>query len=145
MKTTLDLEPFYRKSIGFDRFFNDLENLSNITKQTYPPYNILKTGEKTYSIEIAVSGFTMEEIEIIKDKNILTVSGSKKSVETEVTYIHKGIATRDFNKQFTLADFVEVVNATLENGILVISLQRLVPEEHMPKKISINTPTLIEK
>lgn len=145
MKTTIDLQPLYRKSIGFDRLFNEFETLSNIASNTYPPYNIIKTGENSYSIELAVSGFSMDEIEIIKDKNVLKVSGSKQAQDQEIQYIHKGIATRSFSRSFALADFVEVDDALLENGILFIFLKRIIPEEHMPKRINISVPTLIEK
>lgn len=142
----INLEPIYKRITGFDRFFSDIENIANGPQTyTYPPYNIRKSNEdETYVIDIAVAGFNLDEIEIIRDKNTLSVSGSKTKND-DVKYIHKGIATRNFVRKFALSDFVEVIGATMENGMLSIDLKRIVPEKYQPKKININVPIPNEK
>jgi molecular chaperone IbpA len=138
--TKFDYTPFNRATIGFDRVFDMLDRqFSNSVSTSYPPYNIIKTGEDSYSIEIAVAGFREDELDITVKDYVLTVTGEQKRDENAETptYLHKGISTRSFTRQFTLSDHMEVKSATVQNGMLVIGLERLVPEEAKPKKIAI--------
>ena len=136
--TTLDLPQFHRATIGFDRIFNQLEReFANTKPQGYPPYNIAQINEDEYMISLAVAGFGMDNLEITKDKNILTIEGNAPKGDEEVNYLHKGIGGRNFRREFTLADHVDVVSAGLDLGMLNIHLKREVPEELQPKKIAI--------
>jgi molecular chaperone IbpA len=136
-------EPSIRKaSIGFDSLFQRLNYLvENTEKQSaYPPYNIKSLGNDKYSIEIAVAGFTKDDIEVILENNYLHVTGSLRSEESkDIEYIYKGIADRAFIRKFTLADMVEVRSVFMDNGMLVIVLERNIPEEKKPKRIEIQT------
>ena len=135
--TRYDFTPFNRATIGFDRIFDDLDRvLSNTATNTYPPYNIEKLDDNQFVISLAVAGFTMDDLEITHDGNELTVTGTSPAPK-ETVYLHKGIATRNFTRVFTVADHVEVVNAELENGLLNVYLKREIPEELQPKKIAI--------
>jgi molecular chaperone IbpA len=140
--TTLDLSPFYRNSIGVDRLFDRLIGQidAGTTTQNYPPYNIVKTGENTYQIEVAVAGFTQGEVEINVKEGNLIIAGEKLSTELPegYTYEHQGISARRFIRSFTLADYVEVINAVSKDGILTVSLERKVPEALQPKTIAIS-------
>ena len=137
--TTLDLPHFQRATIGFDRLFNELnQQFANSKSQGYPPYNIAQINDDEYMISIAVAGFGMDNLEITKDKNILVIEGTTPPGDEEVNYLHKGIGGRNFRREFTLAEHVEVENAGLEHGMLNIHLKREVPEELQPKKIAIN-------
>lgn len=139
--TTLDLPSFHRATVGFDRMFNELERqFANSSPQGYPPYNIVQLSEDDYTISIAVAGFSMEDLEITKDKNILRIEGTSPKGDDTVNYLHKGIGGRNFRREFTLADHVEVEGATLELGMLNISLKREVPAALQPKKIAIHAP-----
>ena len=144
--TTLDLPSFHRATIGFDRLFNELEfvNRSNTNGQGYPPYNIAQINEDEYMISLAVAGFGMDNLDITKDKNVLRVEGTSPKGDENVNYLHKGTGGRNFRREFTLADHVEVQGATLEIGMLNIHLKREVPEELQPKKIAINAPSQVE-
>jgi molecular chaperone IbpA len=138
--TALDLHPLYRNAIGVDRLFDRI--ISNIeTPQTnYPPYNIVQVDDDTYVIEIAVAGFDEEEIEITQEQNTLIITGNQPELDdSETKFLHKGIAARNFRREFTLADHVEVTNASLEKGILVVGLKREIPEAMKPKRIAIGT------
>jgi molecular chaperone IbpA len=136
--TTLDLPSFHRATIGFDRMFNELErNFANSQSNGYPPYNIAQINDDEYMICIAVAGFGMDNLDVTKDKNILRIEGTSPKGDEHVTYLHKGIGARNFRREFTLADHVEVVSAGLELGMLNIYLKREVPEELQPKKIAI--------
>ena len=136
--TTLDLPHFQRATIGFDRLFNELnQQFANSKSQGYPPYNIAQINDDEYMISIAVAGFGMDNLEITKDKNILVIEGTTPPGDEEVNYLHKGIGGRNFRREFTLAEHVEVENAGLEHGMLNIHLKREVPEELQPKKIAI--------
>jgi molecular chaperone IbpA len=138
--TTLDLPSFHRATIGFDRMFNELERqFANSASQGYPPYNIAQLDEDQYMISIAVAGFDMDNLEIVKDKNILRIEGTSPKGEETVNYLHKGIGARNFRREFTLADHVEVVDANLSLGMLNIRLKREIPEEFQPKKIEIKS------
>ena len=137
--TTLDLPSLPRGTIGFDRLFNELDRqFANSQSQGYPPYNIAQINEDEFMITLAVAGFGMDNLDITKDGNILRVEGTSPKGGENVNYLHKGIGERNFRREFTLADHVEVEGAGLEHGMLNIHLKREVPEELQPKKIAIN-------
>lgn len=143
--TTLDLPALHRATIGFDRLFNEMEaRFANSASTGYPPYNIVQVNDDEYMISLAVAGFGMDNLEITKDKNILRVEGTSPKGDEDVNYLHKGIGGRNFRREFTLADHVEVVNASLELGMLNIHLQREVPDELQPKTIKITEGFTIE-
>jgi molecular chaperone IbpA len=120
--------------------FNELERqFANSASQGYPPYNIAQLDEDQYMISIAVAGFDMDDLEIVKDKNILRIEGTSPKGEETVNYLHKGIGARNFRREFTLADHVEVVDANLSLGMLNVRLKREIPEEFQPKKIEIKS------
>ena len=121
-------DPFF---IGWDRHFKDLEKLMN-TSTNYPPYNLKQVGEDSYVIEIALAGFNREDIVVKQEKNVLTITGESKS-DNAIGYIHKGIGGRNFTRTFSLAEYVEVDNATMLNGLLIVWLTKRVPEEAKPK------------
>jgi molecular chaperone IbpA len=123
-------------AIGFDRTFSLLERAAEAPSINYPPYNIIKEDDETFRIEIAVAGFDRSELKVSKEKNVLIVEGKKESGEDE-SYLHKGLASRSFKRSFTLADDVQVVGGDLKNGILIINLERVVPEEDKPQLIEI--------
>ncbi|MDG4895826.1 MULTISPECIES: Hsp20 family protein [unclassified Mesorhizobium] len=136
----VDFSPLYRSTVGFDRLFTMLDSLGQPeTAQTYPPYNIERTGENAYRISMAVAGFSEDEISIEAHRNVLTVKGERKEEGngegSELLY--RGIASRAFERRFQLADHVEIEGATLKNGLLFIDLKRNIPEELKPRKISI--------
>ncbi|WP_373488469.1 Hsp20 family protein [Blastomonas sp.] len=135
-----DFTPYRRTTVGFDRLFDLLENQARISQgDNYPPFNIERSSEDDYRITLAVAGFKPDEIEIIAQQNLLVVTG-RKAAETESrgNFLHIGIANRNFERRFELADFVRVQDANLEDGLLVIDLVREVPEAMKPKKIMIN-------
>ena len=145
MTRTFDLTPFTRSTIGFDRLFDELDRqFANTSSTGYPPYNIAAIDENEYMISLAVAGFGMDNLEITKDGNLLTVEGTAPKGGEDVRYLHKGIAGRGFRRQFTLADHVEVENANLELGMLNIHLVRRIPEELQPKRIAINATNVID-
>lgn len=145
MTRTFDLTPFTRSTIGFDRLFDELDRqFANTSSTGYPPYNIAAIDENKYMISLAVAGFGMDNLEITKDGNLLTVEGTAPKGDEEVRYLHKGIAGRGFRRQFTLADHVEVESANLELGMLNIHLVRRIPEELQPKRIAISSPDVID-
>lgn len=128
---------FFNSLVGVDRILDQLNDISMLPKvSNFPPYNIRKDGEYTYVIEMAVAGFTREEIDITINQSKLTIVGSKPE-EVGVSYIHKGIANRDFTREFTLADSIEVKSASMENGILVVMLENIIPEHKKMKKLDI--------
>ncbi|GAB1583038.1 Hsp20 family protein [Phyllobacterium phragmitis] len=136
----VDFSPLYRSTVGFDRLFTMLDSLAQPEgAQTYPPYNIERTGENAYRITMAVAGFSEDEIEIEAHRNQLTIKGQKAEEnagkDTEVLY--RGIASRAFERRFQLADFVEVSGASLKNGLLHIDLKREIPENLKPRKIAV--------
>lgn len=138
---TLDLPSIYRATVGFNRLFDEFERQfanSPSAGNNYPPYNVLEINNDEWMIHVAVAGFDMDDLDITLEKNILTIEGSSPKVDENVNYLYKGIGSRNFRRQFTLAEHVEVYSATLELGILNIHLKRNVPEEHQPKKIAIN-------
>lgn len=138
--SALDLSPFTRASVGFDRLFDQIDRqFANSANNGYPPYNIAQINEDEYMITLAVAGFGLDDLSITKDNNVLTIEGTspRKEDETSVNYLHRGIASRSFKKQFTVADYVEVESAALELGMLNVHLKRYIPEEKQPKKIAI--------
>jgi molecular chaperone IbpA len=140
---TYDLTPFYRSTVGFDRFFSLLDQANADGSPGYPPYNIERTGDNAYRISVAVSGFSQGELSIVAKENTLTIKGEKSANEngakSEVLY--RGIAARAFERAFQLADFVQVKNASLENGLLHVDLVREIPEAKKPRSIPITTTT----
>ena len=141
---TFDLTPLYRSASGFDRLANLLEQRG---EPSYPPYNIELVSEDKYRIVMAVAGFSRDEIEIVTERDSLHVTGRKQKDETQRTYLHRGIAARDFEQRFQLANHVKVTSASFDNGMLTIELVREVPEAFKPRKIAIgdangNTITL---
>jgi molecular chaperone IbpA len=138
--TTLDLPTFHRATVGFDRLFDEIERqFANSQPQGYPPYNVAQFDENEWAIAVAVAGFDMEDLDITLEKSVLTIEGVAPKGDENVNYLHKGIAGRNFRRQFTLADHIEVVEATLDRGILTVHLKREVPEELQPKKIEIKS------
>ena len=144
--TTLDLPNFQRATIGFDRLFNELERgfANSPNGNGYPPYNIAQINEDEFMISLAVAGFGMDNLSIEKDKNILKIEGTAPKGDEDVNYLHKGIGGLNFRREFTLAEHVEVENATLELGMLNVHLVREVPEALKPKTIKINDSSVIE-
>ena len=122
-------------AIGFDRFFEDIERVSSIN-DNFPPYNVIKSSEDTYLIELAVAGFNKEELNIEYKDSILTVTGDN-TTRQELDFVHKGISERSFRRSWTLGDHVKVKTATVVNGLLVISLEREIPESEKPQTIKI--------
>lgn len=142
---TYDFSPLYRSAVGFDRMARLLEAAQrNSQENGWPPYNIESTGENTYRIEIAVAGFKADELSIEARENQLTVTGRKTANDaadaTERTFLHRGLAERDFERRFQLADYVVVKGADLANGLLTIDLARELPEALKPRQIEINQP-----
>jgi len=144
--TTLDLPNFHRATVGFDRMFNELERqfANSPNGNGYPPYNIAQINEDEFMISLAVAGFGMDNLEITKDGDQLKIEGTAPKGDDEVKYLHKGIGGRNFRREFTLADHVKVVDATLDLGMLNVHLKREVPEALKPKTIKINDGLTIE-
>jgi molecular chaperone IbpA len=135
----VDFSPLYRSTVGFDRLFTMLDSLAQPDNgQSYPPYNIERTGEDAYRISMAVAGFADSEISIEAHRNVLTIKGEKTDEQDEGSeFLHRGIAARAFERRFQLADHVEVTGAQLLNGLLHIDLKRNIPEEMKPRRIAI--------
>jgi len=143
--TTLNLPHFQRATVGFDRMFNELNReFANSKSQGYPPYNVVQENDDEYTISLAVAGFAMDNLDITLEKNVLTIEGTSPDVPEGRNYLHKGIGNRNFRRDFTLAEHMEVDSAELENGMLHINLVRNVPEAQKPKKIAIKPLNSIE-
>jgi molecular chaperone IbpA len=143
MVNLLSLSPLMRSTVGFDRFndlFEQLVDSADKQFDSYPPYNIEKTGDDQYKIVMAVAGFTMNDLTITAQGESLTVAGKmeEKTREEGTTFLHRGIATRSFQRNFRLADHIKVVSADMNDGLLTINLVRDVPEEAKPRMIPIN-------
>ena len=137
--TTLNLPDFYKATIGFDRLFDDLTTtFASNTSGGYPPYNIVKVSDSSYSISLAVAGFDKDEIKVEQDGNQLSIKAEKKDSKEEIEYLYKGIGTRNFRREFSLADYVEVKSSKLDNGILVVTLEQNIPDEKKPRSIKID-------
>jgi molecular chaperone IbpA len=139
---SLDIPSIHKFGIGFDSILDELMRVNaQQTNTNYPPYNIVKHSEDAFAIELAVAGFREGDINITLEKNVLTIKGeqtvSLDELEKDVEYVHRGISARNFDRVFTLADYVEVIGAKAENGILTIELERQVPEEQKPKTVAI--------
>ena len=132
-----DWTPLWRSTIGFDRLFDVLDEVQRTAEESYPPYNIERLDENRFQISVALAGFTPDEVALTAEQNVLTLEGRKGDKE-EKTFLHRGISARPFKRQFTLADHVEVKGARFENGLLLIDLQREIPETMKPKRIAIN-------
>lgn len=133
--TTLNLPEFHRSILGMDRLMNDFNRLDN---SGYPPYNIESIGEDKYQITLALAGFKREDLDITVKEGLLSIEGKKAEIEAEDRkFIHRGIANRAFQRQWKLAEYVEVVDATMEDGLLFVLLERQVPEEKQAKTIAI--------
>ena len=143
---TINLPHFHKATIGFDRLFNELnrtfENSPN--GNGYPPYNIAQLNEDEYIISVAVAGFNMDDLEITKDGGQLKIEGTAPQADDTINYLHKGIGGRNFRREFTLADHVNVAGATLELGMLNVHLVREVPDALKPKTIKINDGLTID-
>lgn len=136
---SFDVPQLHKFGIGFDNMFDELMRVSSLqTNSNYPPHNVIKTGDDTVTIEVAVAGFAEGEIDIALDKRLLTITGARKREEDATReYLHRGISSRDFKHTFTLAEHVEVKSASIRDGILAVYLEREVPEEAKPKTIAI--------
>jgi molecular chaperone IbpA len=144
----IDLTPYRRSAIGFDRLFDMLEaSARQSTQDNYPPFNLERMAEDRYRITLAVAGFAREEITITAQQNLLLVQGKKEARQDNAAFLHVGIANRNFERKFELADFVRVESADLADGLLTIQLVREVPEAMKPRTISIGTgePAAIEQ
>ena len=143
----IDFSPLYRSVVGFDRLAALLETATAEAATGYPPYNIERTDENAYRVDIAVAGFRAEELDIEVKENLLTVTGRKAANDEARRFLHRGLAERNFERRFQLADYVVVTDANLADGLLSISLKRELPEALKPRKIEIGTtvqPSLIE-
>jgi molecular chaperone IbpA len=137
MRTEFDFAPLYRSSIGFDRVFNLLNNAQRLQAlDSWPPYNITKTGENDYAITMAVAGFSQGDLDVTQERNVLVIKGGRAEKD-EGEYLHRGIGAQSFERRFELADHVRVETASLANGLLTISLKREVPETMKPRQIAI--------
>ena len=145
---TVDFSPLYRSVVGFDRLADLLDSASADAANGYPPYNIERTDQNAYRVEIAVAGFKPEELSIEVKENVLTVQGRKPANDDVRRFLHRGLAERNFERRFQLADYVVVTDAALSDGLLSISLVRELPEQLKPRRIDIKTgaeqPQLVE-
>ena len=135
--------PLAHTTLGFERFFDDVEKLlaTDVAKvsSSFPPHNIIKLDESRYVVELAIAGFSKDEIDITVEDGSLVVKGERKEKDTEVTYLHRGIGTRSFTKTLTVADTIEVKGAEFKDGILRIGLENIIPEHKKPRKIEIGS------
>jgi molecular chaperone IbpA len=139
--TSFDLTPFYRSTVGIDSLFDRITRNIDMAANAgnYPPYNIVKTGDETYEIQIAAAGFRQDEIEVeVKDGQLVVQGGQGNQARPEVEYLHHGISNRAFIRTFQLSDYVEVREAAMKDGILTVRLERQIPEAMKPKKIAIS-------
>ena len=145
MRTAFDFSPLFRSTVGFDRVFDLLDNASRVSSfDNWPPYDIIKTGEDQYRVQLAVAGFGDNELNVTQERNLLVVSGEKAAAE-DTQYLHRGIAGRSFQRRFELADHVRVVGANLANGVLTIDLKREIPEAMKPRRIDIKADLSLPK
>jgi len=136
---SLDMPAIHRFGIGFDSVFDELMRVAGTqTQNNYPPHNVIKTGDETVLIEIAVAGFTEGEVSVTVENNTLQVHGENQRVEdASWEYFHRGLSRRNFKQKFTLAEHVEVIDCRIKDGVLSIYLERKIPEDKLPKKIDI--------
>jgi molecular chaperone IbpA len=140
---TLDFSPLYRSVVGFDRLADLLDAASHESATGYPPYNIERTGDHEYRIEIAVAGFKPDELAIEVKEAVLTVTGHKAEGDGERRFVHRGLAERNFERRFQLAEYVLVTEANLADGLLSISLKRELPEALKPRRIEIGSGSVL--
>ena len=140
---TFDFSPFARNAIGFETLFDRLNDRSNDNSENYPPYDIVRKGEDAFEINLALAGFAPEDITVTSEASQLTVFG-KKPDNQETEYLYQGIAARAFERRFNLADYIEVENASFENGLLHINLVRRVPDKLKPRRIEIGNVTKLD-
>ena len=143
---TIDFSPLFRSVVGFDRLADLLDAAAHESATGYPPYNIERTGDNEYRVEIAVAGFKPEELSIEVKESLLIVQGRKTANDVERRFVHRGLAERNFERRFQLAEYVAVTEANLADGLLSISLKRELPEALKPRRIEIGVgpSTLIE-
>jgi molecular chaperone IbpA len=134
---TYDFSPLFRSTIGFDRLFDLVETAQRAPEEGYPPYNIEWLAEDQYQITLAVAGFSPDEISVTAEQNVVTIEGGKAD-KTDREFLYRGISTRQFKRQFSLADYVQVKGAAFDNGLLKIELVREIPEAMKPRQIAIN-------
>ena len=134
---TYDFSPLWRSTVGFDRLFDLVQSAQRATEDHYPPYNIERVGDDSYQISLAVAGFSHDEISITAEQNVVTIEGSKPE-KADREFLYRGISTRQFKRQFSLADYVQVKDASFDNGLLKIELVREIPEAMKPRRIAIN-------
>ena len=139
MRSAFDFAPFRRSTVGFDRLFDMMESsAAGANQENYPPFDLIQVGDNDYRIDLAVAGFKPDEIDITAQQNVLIVSGKKRD-EDETQFIHRGIATRSFERRFALADHIQVREADLKDGLLSVDLVREIPEAMKPRKIDIRS------
>ena len=126
---------FERRAIGYDRLFQQLMDMPEKDNQSYPPHNLIKESDTEFKIELALAGFTKEEVKVVQEEQTLTISGNNSEKEGNENILHKGIASRAFTKTFDLAENIEVTEASFDNGMVIIKLRQDVPEDKMPKLI----------
>ena len=136
MRSAFDFTPYRRSTIGFDRLFDMMENSAGPGQDNYPPFDLVQLDDNDYRIDLAVAGFKSEEIDITAQQNVLIVAGKKRDEEGS-NFIHRGIATRSFERRFALADHIQVRSADLKDGLLSVELVREIPEAMKPRKIGI--------
>lgn len=141
MRNTIDLSPLYHSTIGFDRMASLLDSVARDAKPSYPPYDIEQVDENQYRITMAVAGFTEAQLEITSEQNTLLIRGRQEDDGEQRNFLHRGIAARNFERKFQLAEHVKVVSAKLENGLLHVALEREIPEAMKPRKITIESAT----
>ena len=144
---SFDFAPLHRATVGFDQIADMMDRVltNDVAQPSYPPYNIEKTDADTYRISVAVAGFSENDLSVEMKENALIVAGKKTAEDKERSYLHRGIATRAFERRFALADHVRVIGASHENGMLNIDLKREVPEALKPRRIEISSANAIEK
>ena len=142
MAFSLDLPTLHRFTVGFDHQLDDLMRFARAMSDNtakYPPYNVLRLSDNSYAIEVAVAGFAEDELTVEVQKNVLTIQGQKVESVDSPEYLYKGIGTRSFARQIPLAEGIEVKGAKVQNGVLTIELDRVIPEEDQPKRIAITS------
>jgi molecular chaperone IbpA len=140
---TIDFSPFARSAIGFETLFDRLNDWSRDGNEGYPPYDIVRKSEDEFQINIALAGFSQDEVAITAEANQLTVAGRKQD-KSDTEYLYQGISARSFERRFNLADYIEVESASFENGLLHINLVRRVPDQMKPRKIAIGNVKQLE-
>jgi molecular chaperone IbpA len=140
-----NIAPLYRSTVGFDRLFQLLDGIASYDAESYPPYNIEKLGDNEYRVTMAVAGFGEDDIKIELKQQTLSITGAKKNDEKQRSFLHRGIASRAFERKFQLADYVEVKGASLSNGLLHVDLVRNVPEKLKPRTIAIESGEALQQ